>query len=88
MGAGRADTVDPRRTGARGHALFNEPEGCAPAWLEHTGPAGLHRLLEDLEAVGQDPEAPARWIEPRKLTFVGAQPRRFGAKMVSGSVFP
>ena len=63
--------------------------GCAPTWPEHTGPAGLHRLLEDyLEAVDGIRKHLLAKSEPRKLTFVGELNHgRFSAKMVSGSIF-
>lgn len=90
-GAGGAG---PHRSQNRDRSLGSRPvcgtEGCAPTWPEHTGPAGLHRLLEDyLEAVDGIRKHLLAKSEPRKLTFVGELNHgRFSAKMVSGSVFP
>lgn len=59
MGRAGPGLVDPRTE--LGPRPVCGPEGCAPAWLEHTGPAGLHRLLEDyLEAVDGLRKHPSR----------------------------
>lgn len=71
--------------GRSGSCPFSEHGGCAPAWPAHTGPAGLHRLLEDyLEAVEGIRKHLLHRSEPGKLTFVGELAHgRFSAKMVS-----
>ena len=85
---GRASSIPG--DGSSGPRPVCGPEGGAPAWLEHTGPAGLRRLLEDyLEAVDGIRKHLLARSEPRKLTFVGELNHgRFSAKMVSGSGFP
>ena len=89
MGLAGPGLIDPRGR-ELGAAPCCGPEGGAPAWLEHTGPAGLRRLLEDyLEAVDGVRKHLLARSEPRKLTFVGELNHgRFSAKMVSGSGFP